>query len=73
MAKIARVLQAQIRALTQGSRANYEYQQILLANPDQVVLVFAASGPQPAHADRFLVVAEKQEIPAVIVANKLTW
>jgi len=55
------------------SGVNYEYQQILLANPDQVVLVFACAQPDPSlrMLDRFLVVAEKQEIPAVIVANKL--
>jgi ribosome biogenesis GTPase len=49
------------------------YRQILLANPDQVVLVFAVTQPEPhlRMLDRFLVVAEKNSIPAVIVANKV--
>ena len=49
------------------------YQQILLSNPDQVVLVFACAHPPPKlrMLDRFLVVAEKQRVPAVIVANKV--
>ncbi len=49
------------------------YRQILLANPDQVVLVFAVTQPEPhlRMLDRFLVVAEKSSIPAVIVGNKV--
>jgi ribosome biogenesis GTPase len=54
-------------------RPQGEYQQILLANSDQAVFVFACSRPNPKlrMLDRFLVIAEKQEIPAVIVANKV--
>jgi ribosome biogenesis GTPase len=50
-----------------------EYQQIIIANPDQAVFVFACTRPEPhpGMLDRFLVVAEKQGIPAVIVANKV--
>jgi ribosome biogenesis GTPase / thiamine phosphate phosphatase len=49
------------------------YQQILVANPDQVLLVFACADPQPhfGMVDRFLVIAERQGIPALIVANKV--
>ena len=49
------------------------YQQVLLANPDQAVFVFACAHPDPRlrMLDRFLVIAEKQHIPAVIVANKI--
>jgi len=70
---IAQVLPRKSVLSRQLSGVNYEYQQILLANPDQVVLVFACAQPDPSlrMLDRFLVVAEKQEIPAVIVANKL--
>jgi ribosome biogenesis GTPase len=48
------------------------YQQVLLANADQAVFVFACAQPRPKlrMLDRFLVVAEKQGIPALIVANK---
>ena len=49
------------------------YQQVILANPDQAVFVFACANPSPhlRMLDRFLVIAEKQSIPAVIVANKV--
>jgi len=54
-------------------RPQGEYQQILIANPDQVVLVFSCARPEPRFGmlDRFLVIAEKQQVPAVIVANKV--
>jgi len=49
------------------------YRQILLANPDQAVFVFACAKPSPhlRMLDRFLVIAEQQEIPVLIVANKV--
>jgi len=49
------------------------YQQIIIANPDQAVFVFACASPAPRlrMLDRFLVIAEKQEVPALIVANKV--
>jgi ribosome biogenesis GTPase len=50
-----------------------EYRQILLANPDQIVIVFACAQPEPSlrMLDRFLVIAEKQQVEALIVANKV--
>jgi ribosome biogenesis GTPase len=53
-------------------RPQGEYQQILLANPDQAVFVFACAHPAPRlrMLDRFLVIAEKQNVPPLIVANK---
>jgi len=50
-----------------------EYLQVLIANPSQVVLVFACAEPEPhlGMLDRFLVVAEKQGVAALIVANKI--
>ncbi len=49
------------------------YQQVILANPDQAVFVFACARPTPRlrMLDRFLVIAEKQRLPAIIVANKI--
>lgn len=49
-----------------------EYHQIIIANPDQAVFVFACAQPEPhlGMLDRFLVIAERQNIPALIVANK---
>jgi ribosome biogenesis GTPase len=50
-----------------------EYQQIIIANPDQAVFIFACARPLARFGmlDRFLVIAEKQDIPPVIVANKV--
>jgi len=62
------------RAITRlDPRPQGEYQQILLANADQAVFVFACAHPNPKlkMLDRFLVIAEKQKIPAVIIANKI--
>jgi ribosome biogenesis GTPase / thiamine phosphate phosphatase len=54
-------------------RPQGEYQQILLANPDQAMFVFACAHPSPRlkMLDRYLVIAEKQQVPALIVANKV--
>lgn len=54
-------------------RPQGDYQQVLLANPDQAVFIFACAHPSPRlrMLDRFLVIAEKQTIPPVIVANKI--
>jgi ribosome biogenesis GTPase / thiamine phosphate phosphatase len=53
-------------------RPQGEYQQILLANPDQAIFVFACANPSPRlkMLDRYLVIAEKQKVPVLIVANK---
>jgi len=47
--------------------------QALLANPDQIALIFACKHPDPhlRMLDRFLVICEKQGIPPLIVANKV--
>jgi putative ribosome biogenesis GTPase RsgA len=54
-------------------RPQGDYQQVLLANPDQAVFVFACAHPNPRlkMLDRFLVIAEKQMSPVVVVANKI--
>jgi ribosome biogenesis GTPase len=48
------------------------YQQVILANPDQAVFVFACAQPAPhmRMLDRYLVIAGRQGLPALIVANK---
>ncbi len=50
-----------------------EYEQIIIANLDQAVLTFACADPEPRlrMLDRFLIITEEQEIPALIVANKV--
>lgn len=54
-------------------RPSGEYQQVLLANADQAVFVFACAHPKPKlrMLDRFLVIAEKQKVEPIIVANKI--
>jgi ribosome biogenesis GTPase len=48
-------------------------EQVIVANPDQAVFVFSCADPPPNFRvlDRFLVVAERQAIPALICANKM--
>jgi ribosome biogenesis GTPase / thiamine phosphate phosphatase len=50
-----------------------EYQQIIVANPDQAIFVFACAQPEPhlRMLDRFLIGVERQGIPCIIVANKV--
>jgi ribosome biogenesis GTPase / thiamine phosphate phosphatase len=49
------------------------YRQVMLANAHQVVLTFACTQPEPRlrMLDRFLVICEKQNLPVLIVANKV--
>ena len=48
-------------------------ERVVVANIDQVVVVFAAAKPEPhvRMLDRFLVIAEANDIPARIVINKV--
>jgi ribosome biogenesis GTPase len=50
-----------------------EKEQVIIANPDQVVFVLACAEPDPRLRllDRLLVGAERQSIPALICANKI--
>lgn len=50
-----------------------DQEQVLVANPDQVVFVFSIRQPRPSlrKLDRFLVVAELNELPAIICVNKI--
>lgn len=49
------------------------YQQVLLANLNQVLMVFACAQPAPhlRMLDRFLIICEKQHLKPVIIANKV--
>jgi ribosome biogenesis GTPase len=48
-------------------------ERVLAANVDEVMIVFAAANPEPhpRMLDRFLVIAEANELPARIVINKV--
>ncbi len=50
-----------------------DQEQVLVANPDQVILVFSIRQPRPSlrKLDRYLVVTEMNELPAVICVNKV--
>ena len=67
-------VEPRIRALVRlDPRPKGVYQQVLLANPDQAWFVFACADPDPhlRMLDRFLVIAEKQKIPAGVIASKV--
>jgi ribosome biogenesis GTPase / thiamine phosphate phosphatase len=53
-----------------GSPGNED---LVLANPDQAVLVFSVRQPEPNSRllDRFLIAAEANELPVAILANKV--
>lgn len=55
-----------------GPRGTWK-EDMIVANLDQVVVVFACADPMPhlRMVDRFLVVAEHNEVEAVVVANKV--
>jgi ribosome biogenesis GTPase len=61
------------RVLSRSAPGRPEVEQVIVANPDQIVIVFACADPDPNFRmlDRFLVVAEREGIPAVICANKI--
>lgn len=71
-------VQPRTRALTRrapngrtSARAT-DREQVIVANPDQVVFVFACANPAPhlRMLDRFLVLAEVAQLPVIICANK---
>ncbi len=53
--------------------ARGEFQQVIIANPDLAVFVFAVAEPEPRlrMLDRFLVITEKEGIDSIIVVNKI--
>ena len=55
-----------------GPRGTWR-EDVIVANPDLVAIVFACDRPppNPRLIDRFLVVAEYNEVPAILVANKM--
>lgn len=57
-------------AATPGARA---FEQVIAANPDQVIPIFAVASPTPKWGmlDRYLVAAEASSLPSLIVITKL--
>lgn len=60
------------RALSRLARGTDDVEQVILANPDQMVAVFAVAEPEPhpRMLDRFLIIAEAQGLAAAICVNK---
>jgi ribosome biogenesis GTPase len=59
--------------LARLARHTRDTEQVLVANPDLAMFLFAARNPEP-HArmlDRFLVLAESRNLPAVVIVNKI--
>ena len=63
---------ARARTVASARSLSSDLQQVLVANPDQVVFVFSVTTPSPSFRklDRFLVVAEMNRLTAVICVNK---
>jgi ribosome biogenesis GTPase len=61
------------RTLGRTARHTRDVEQVILANPDQVLFVFSIHQPEPhlRMLDRFIILAELQEIPIRIVVTKM--
>jgi ribosome biogenesis GTPase len=61
------------RTLSRLARHTNDIEQIILANPDQALFLFAVRDPDPhlRLLDRFLVMAESRNLPAIIGVNKM--
>lgn len=61
------------RSLARRARQTDDVEQVILANPDQALFLFAARDPEPHRRmlDRFLVLAESRDLPAIIGINKI--
>lgn len=72
VAERERVL-SRARSAPTHRKLSSDQEQVLVANLDQVVFVFSIRDPEPAlrKLDRFLVVAEMNQIPATICVNKI--
>jgi ribosome biogenesis GTPase / thiamine phosphate phosphatase len=59
--------------LARLARRTRDTEQVLVANPDQALFLFAATEPvpHPRMLDRFLVLAESRNLPSVIAVNKV--
>lgn len=66
-------IEPRVRVLSRPAPGRPDIEQVLVANPDQAVFVFSCAEPDPNFRmlDRFLVIAEREEIPAIICANKI--
>lgn len=66
-------IEPRARALSRLARHTTDVEQVILANPDQALFLFAVREPEPHRGmlDRFLVLAEAAGLPAIIGVNKM--
>ena len=66
-------VEARRSVFARTARNTRDTEQVILANPDQALLVFAAREPEPhlRMLDRFIILAERQDLPIRIVITKL--
>ncbi len=66
-------VEPRIRALSRLARHTADTEQVILANPDQALFLFAVREPEPHPRllDRFLIMAESRDLPAIIAVNKI--
>jgi ribosome biogenesis GTPase len=71
--KIERIDERKSVLSRQKPGASQLAEDVILANPDQALIVFSIAHPEPhlRMLDRFLVIAEFAEIPAIICVNKI--
>lgn len=70
---VVEYVEPRVRTLGRTARHTRDVEQVILANPDQVMFVFAIHQPEPhlRMLDRFIILAELQEIPIHIVVTKM--
>ncbi len=66
-------IEPRVRSLARLARHSADVEQIVLANPDQALFLFAIRNPEPHRRllDRFLIMAESRGLPALIGINKV--
>ncbi|HET8522894.1 MAG TPA: ribosome small subunit-dependent GTPase A [Thermomicrobiales bacterium] len=66
-------IEPRTRVLARLARRTEDVEQVILANADQALFVFAVREPEPhlRMLDRFLVLAESRDLPAMIGVNKM--
>jgi len=72
-AGVVEEVQPRGRVFSRQARGHPPREQVILANADQAVLVFAITDPQPNPRliDRFLTIIESAELPAILCFNKV--
>ncbi|MCC6705487.1 MAG: ribosome small subunit-dependent GTPase A [Thermomicrobiales bacterium] len=66
-------IEPRVRSLARLARHTRDVEQVILANPDQALFLFARREPEPhlRMLDRFLILAESRDLPAIIGLNKI--